>query len=102
MPKDFDVVDIPPVLLTEDICRICRWSVATLDRHLKDGRFPSPIDSGGTKRRRRIWSRDSIERFLAGQEQSNVTTETPTQRKQRANVARADLQRRGVRVNSEN
>lgn len=101
MPKDFDVVDIPSVLLTGDVCRICRFSVATLDRRLKDGCFPSPIDSAGTKRRRRIWSRDAIERFLAGQEQGNAKIETPTQRKRRANAARADLQRRGVRVDSE-
>jgi len=102
MRKDFDVVDIPSVLITEDVCRICRWSVATLDRRLKDGCFPLPINSGGTKRRRRMWSRDSILEFLNGQEQNNVKTETPTQRKQRVNAARADLERRGVRVNSEN
>ena len=102
MPKDFDVVDIPSVLLTEDVCRICRWSVAKLDRCLKDGSFPPPINFGDAKRRRRIWNRDSVMRFLNGQEQSNAKTETSTQRKQRANAARADLVRKGVRVNSEN
>jgi hypothetical protein len=121
MSKDFDVVEIPPVLLVDDLCRIFRCSVAKLDRLLKeeyerleeypnnrtgtnepDVCFPLPIDTGGTKRRRRIWSRDSVERFLAGREQSKVKIETPTQRKQRANIARADLERRGVRVNSEN
>ena len=99
--KATDVIDIPPVLYAEDVCRICRFSDATLNRRLKEGCFPLPLDTGGTKRCRRIWSRDSIKRFLAGQGQINVKTETPTRRKQRADVARAELERRGVRVNAE-
>ena len=102
MRKDLDVIDIPPVLFADDVCKICRLSLASLDRHVKDGCLPSPINSGGTKRRRRMWSRESIERFLAGQEQSNAKIETPTHRKRRANVARADLERRGVKINPEN
>lgn len=117
MRKDLDVIDIPPVLLAKDVCRICRFSLATLYRRVEEeyelleeesrnrtgnneerSRFPLPINTGGTKRRRLIWSRDSIEQFLNGQEQRSVKVETPAQRKQRANIARADLERRGVRV----
>jgi hypothetical protein len=115
-----DVVDIPSVLLAEDICRIFCFSMATLHRRLKEeyeflkeesrnrtdnnevyGRFPLPINAGGSKRRRLIWSRDSIENFLNSGKQHKTKLETSTQRKQRADAARADLQRRGVHVNTE-
>ena len=99
MRKDMVVIDIPPVLHAEDVCRICRLTLATLNRRVEDGSIPSPIN-GGAKRRRRIWSRKSIEDFLNGGEQRNKS-ETPTQRKQRANAARVDLERRGVQINSE-
>jgi len=104
MRRDIDAIDIPLVLKAEDVVKICRISTATLYRWLKESRdgidnnFPLPIDTGGTKRRL-LWSRDAIENFLNGGEQRNIKIETATQRKQRANAARADLQRRGVRVN---
>ena len=107
MRKDFDAIGIQSVLTAEEVVIICRISLATLYRWLKEsrsetgGRFPLPIDTGGAKRRLK-WSRASIEQFLNGQEQNSVKPETPTQRRQRANVARVDLERRGVKINPEN
>jgi hypothetical protein len=120
MGKDFDVIDvvgIPPVLYAEDLCRIFRCSGAKLDRILEAeymrleeesrnqtgnnetrGRFPLPLDTGGGKRQRRIWSRTAVENFLNSGEQREIKIETPTERKQRANAARQSLKEMGVKL----
>ena len=86
-----------PVLHIKDVVETLGISVATIHRWLRaarqgESRFPLPINEKGMKL---IWTADSIENFLAGEQPVPVPkVESAAQRRKRHNAAMESLEKR--------
>ena len=95
-------MQIEPVLTMDDVTKIFRVSIPTVNRWLRAARqgqnhFPLPVNGPG---RKLIWSKDAIENFLAGisQAASAPKVETASKRRRRHEAAMSELEKHGVKV----
>lgn len=68
-----EIAQLPNRLYTSEVCRIARYSVATLWRERKAGRMPDPIARG----RQHLFDRDAVFRALRSPQKETNPEQDP-------------------------